>query len=66
VTVRPLGGRSRGRVVSQVPGGFGGRGLEGKVAAIRWAREAGTPFLGICLGMQVVCDDDLGAQADCA
>ena len=35
-----------------VPGGFGYRGIEGKVAAIRHAREAGLPFLGICLGMQ--------------
>ena len=36
-----------------VPGGFGDRGTEGKVAAARFARETGTPFLGICLGMQV-------------
>ncbi|MBM3976798.1 MAG: CTP synthase [Planctomycetes bacterium] len=35
-----------------VPGGFGERGLEGKVAAIRWARENRVPFFGICLGMQ--------------
>lgn len=35
-----------------VPGGFGGRGVPGKVAAIKWAREKGVPFLGICLGMQ--------------
>jgi CTP synthase len=35
-----------------VPGGFGSRGVEGKVAAIRFAREHGIPFLGICLGMQ--------------
>jgi CTP synthase len=35
-----------------VPGGFGGRGIEGKVAAIRHARENGIPFLGLCLGMQ--------------
>ena len=35
-----------------VPGGFGERGLEGKIRAIRWARENGTPFFGICLGMQ--------------
>eukprot|EP00611_Tribonema_gayanum_P031683 TRINITY_DN920_c0_g1_i9.p1 TRINITY_DN920_c0_g1~~TRINITY_DN920_c0_g1_i9.p1 ORF type:complete len:621 (+),score=230.48 TRINITY_DN920_c0_g1_i9:400-2262(+) len=35
-----------------VPGGFGERGLEGKIAAIREAREGGVPFLGICLGMQ--------------
>ncbi len=35
-----------------VPGGFGERGIEGKVEAIRFARERGMPFLGICLGMQ--------------
>ena len=36
-----------------VPGGFGERGTEGKIAAIRYARENGIPFLGICLGMQM-------------
>ncbi|MCB1940508.1 MAG: CTP synthase, partial [Candidatus Accumulibacter sp.] len=36
-----------------IPGGFGRRGTEGKIAAIRHAREAGIPFLGICLGMQL-------------
>ena len=35
-----------------VPGGFGERGIEGKVAAIRYARTKGIPFFGICLGMQ--------------
>lgn len=35
-----------------VPGGFGQRGVEGKIAAIRHARENGIPFLGICLGLQ--------------
>ena len=35
-----------------VPGGFGIRGIEGKVAAIRQAREKGIPFLGLCLGLQ--------------
>ncbi|HKX46618.1 MAG TPA: CTP synthase, partial [Planctomycetota bacterium] len=35
-----------------VPGGFGERGLEGKIDAIRWARERRVPFFGICLGMQ--------------
>ncbi|MEO1525682.1 MAG: CTP synthase [Planctomycetota bacterium] len=35
-----------------VPGGFGERGIEGKVQAIRYARERGIPFFGICLGMQ--------------
>ncbi len=36
-----------------VPGGFGGDGIEGKLAAIRYARENKIPFLGICLGMQL-------------
>ena len=36
-----------------VPGGFGDRGSEGKIAAIRYAREAKVPFFGICLGMQM-------------
>jgi len=35
-----------------VPGGFGVRGIEGKIAAVRFAREEGVPFLGICLGLQ--------------
>jgi len=35
-----------------VPGGFGERGIEGKVQAIKFARERGIPFFGICLGMQ--------------
>ncbi len=35
-----------------VPGGFGHRGVEGKIAAIRHAREQGIPFLGLCLGLQ--------------
>jgi len=36
-----------------IPGGFGARGLEGKIAAARYARENGVPLLGICLGMQM-------------
>jgi CTP synthase len=36
-----------------VPGGFGDRGAEGKIAATRYAREHGIPFLGLCLGMQI-------------
>jgi CTP synthase len=36
-----------------VPGGFGERGIEGKIQAVRWARENGVPYLGICLGMQL-------------
>ena len=36
-----------------VPGGFGSRGIEGKIAAIQYARENNIPFLGLCLGMQL-------------
>ena len=36
-----------------VPGGFGNRGIEGKINAVKYARENGVPYLGICLGMQV-------------
>ncbi len=36
-----------------IPGGFGERGIEGKVEAARYARENGIPYLGICLGMQI-------------
>lgn len=38
-----------------VPGGFGERGIEGKIKVARWARENGVPYLGLCLGMQVMC-----------
>jgi CTP synthase len=38
-----------------VPGGFGKRGIEGMLNAIRYARESGTPYFGICLGMQTAC-----------
>lgn len=36
-----------------VPGGFGPRGVEGKIAAIRWAREQSIPYFGLCLGLQL-------------
>jgi len=36
-----------------VPGGFGNRGIEGKIEAVRYARENGVPFLGLCLGLQM-------------
>ncbi len=40
-----------------IPGGFGGRGIEGKIRAAQLARESGIPYLGICLGMQIaVCE----------
>jgi len=38
-----------------VPGGFGYRGIEGKIVAARYARERQVPYLGLCLGMQVMC-----------
>ena len=47
-----------------VPGGFGTRGVEGKIAAARYARENNVPFLGVCLGFQIatieICRDVLG------
>lgn len=36
-----------------VPGGFGQRGIEGKILAAQWARERGIPYLGVCLGLQI-------------
>jgi len=44
-----------------VPGGFGERGTEGKIASVRFARERNYPFFGICLGMQMACIE--GARA---
>ena len=38
-----------------VPGGFGSRGIEGKIAAAKFARERRVPYLGLCLGMQTMC-----------
>src|SRR4026208_1713040 len=40
-----------------VPGGFGSRGIEGKIMAARYAREKHVPYLGLCLGMQTMCID---------
>jgi len=45
--------RLRGMDAILVPGGFGERGIEGKIQAVRYAREHGVPYLGICLGMQL-------------
>ncbi len=47
----------RGNDAILVAGGFGDRGTEGKIAAARYARESKTPYLGICLGMQVAVID---------
>jgi CTP synthase len=51
-------GKGQGELESShgiiIPGGFGSRGIEGKVLAARYARESKTPYLGLCLGMQVM------------
>ncbi|MBB3763850.1 CTP synthase [Sphingomicrobium lutaoense] len=49
-----------------VPGGFGERGSEGKIAAIRFARTRNIPFFGICLGMQMACIEAARHQAGIA
>ena len=41
--------------MAHVPGGFGVRGIEGKIIAARFAREQKVPYLGLCLGMQTMC-----------
>ncbi|MEQ1706715.1 MAG: CTP synthase [Terricaulis sp.] len=46
-----------------VPGGFGERGTEGKIAAVTFAREHGVPFFGICFGMQMACIEAARNQA---
>ena len=56
VMFSPLMGDSYSHFLSSgilVPGGFGERGTEGMVLAIKWAREQNIPFLGICLGFQL-------------
>ena len=47
-----------------VPGAFGSRGAEGKIASIRFAREREVPFFGICFGMQMACVEAARNQAD--
>ena len=46
-----------------VPGGFGVRGTEGKIKSVRYARENGVPFLGLCLGMQMAVAEFARSQA---
>ena len=53
VTAENVAARLDGVSGVLVAPGFGDRGIDGKIEAVRWARETGTPFLGICLGMQV-------------
>ncbi len=48
-----------------VPGGFGERGIEGKIMAARWARQNQIPYLGLCLGMQVMCIELARAALGC-
>jgi len=45
-----------------IPGGFGERGVEGKISAISWARKTNTPCFGICLGMQAMCIEAARSQ----
>ena len=47
-----------------VPGGFGERGIEGKIATARWAREGKVPYLGLCLGLQVMIIDLVREKLD--
>ncbi len=47
-----------------IPGGFGGRGFEGKIAAAKLARESGIPYLGVCLGMHVAVSEFARHVAD--
>ena len=49
-----------------VPGGFGERGSEGKIASVKFAREREIPFFGICLGMQMACIEAARNQAGIA
>src|SRR5690606_7646742 len=51
----PLDGELGGLHGIVGPGGFGYRGVEGKIRSARWARENHVPYLGLCLGMQVMC-----------
>ncbi|MFN8133068.1 MAG: CTP synthase [Solirubrobacteraceae bacterium] len=53
LTPAEAAGRLAGADGILIPGGFGGRGIEGKIAAARVAREQQIPYLGICLGMQI-------------
>lgn len=45
-----------------IPGGFGERGIEGKISSVSWARKTNTPCLGICLGMQAMCIEAARSQ----
>ncbi len=47
-----------------VPGGFGGRGIEGKISAAKYARENNVPYLGVCLGLQIATIEFVGMFLD--
>lgn len=53
ITAKNVAERLSGCAGVLIPGGFGDRGVEGMVAAARYAREKGVPYFGICLGMQI-------------
>jgi CTP synthase len=58
IDAEQISGENQERILGSVdgvivPGGFGNRGIEGKIAAIRYLRESNKPFFGICLGMQL-------------
>ncbi|WP_243546239.1 CTP synthase [Pseudodesulfovibrio tunisiensis] len=55
VTAKNVAKKMQGLDGILVPGGFGARGVEGKILAIQYARENKVPFFGICLGMQCAC-----------
>ena len=55
VTVKNVEKKLKGLEGILVPGGFGSRGVEGKILSIKYARENKIPFFGICLGMQCAC-----------
>jgi len=57
LTDENVGKRLRGMNGVLVPGGFGERGIEGKISAVRFARENKIPFYGLCLGMQIAVID---------
>jgi CTP synthase len=64
--VTKVGAALAGADAVLIPGGFGQRGVEGKIAAIRWAREQNVPFFGICLGMQLAVVEHLRSAAGLA
>lgn len=64
VTPETVDGFLKGCDAVLIPGGFGQRAVEGKIVAARWARENKKPYLGLCLGMQVLCIELARARID--